>query len=104
MRKRIAVAAVAALASLALLVPTASQAAAQTHYSFFCETSPGSVKGVTLKPGQQCNFWPVATAWATAHWYINRGGQGGVCMGVTRYPPVQSGQPLDAWGRPTGWS
>jgi hypothetical protein len=95
MRKRFAILAVAALASLVLLIPAGS---AQAAY--------GSTKwcvGTTLSPGEQCGFWPLAVERLGSSWDVLSGGSGHVCFAILRWESGKPRQPLDDWGQPTNW-
>jgi hypothetical protein len=94
--------AVATFASIALLAPAASAAAPQSHHAYWC-VDPLSGASVTLKPGERCTFFPLATIQFTAGWNVIKQGSGGICAGVTQYPPQSSNVPLDGYGRPTSW-
>ena len=100
MRKRITVIFAAAVASLALLIPSAD--AAQYRYAHMCQVYPDGGP-MTLKPGERCTFLPVATFGFGAAWQVIKPGGGAICAGVTRYPPYSSNVPLDGYGRPTSW-
>jgi hypothetical protein len=81
---------IAALASLALLVPAGSaQAAASWTVVPFCGSydTNGNIQPKVLKPGEVCSFWPVAVAAMNVHWDVRTSGSGGVCLGVVRSPP-----------------
>jgi hypothetical protein len=100
MRSKVRLALLAALASLALLVPASSSQGATVHSVKFCGalTSAGYTS-ITLKPGQACTFWPLAvrTIWGVTQ--VTSGGHGSVCFGVIQYPPGwPSGKPLSPTG------
>lgn len=89
LKKTTCLAALAALASLALLVPAGSAQAAWNVVPF-CGSydTNGQVHPKTLKPGEICSFWPVAVAAMNVRWDVtSSSGSGSVCIGVVRYPP-----------------
>ncbi len=96
---------VAALASLALLAPVGSAQAASPHGAPLCAVYPGATP-LTLKPGQRCSFYPIATRgyWASYHAVGNGHYSGVVCAGITRYPPSNSNTPLNDSGQPGSWN
>jgi hypothetical protein len=97
----------AALASLALLVPASSAEAAVRQQVPFCGSlSPnGGYLPKTLAPGKACTFFPVAVNSFYAPFDIVKGGNGAVCTAVVKYPPgFPSGTPLDPrTGGPGSW-
>jgi hypothetical protein len=95
-------AALVALVSVALLVPAGSARAAQRQFSTWCKVYPSGAP-MTLKPGERCTFFPLPTISFTAGWQVTKPGSGGICAGVTRYPPNSSNVPLDGYGQPTSW-
>jgi hypothetical protein len=110
MRKRTSIAAVAALASLALLIPSGSANAAIPHRVAFCGINNGvRYVPMTLKPGQACTFWPLAVQQMSVTWsMVHRVGDGGgICIGVVQSPPgYPKGKPLSPTGSGPGnyWS
>jgi hypothetical protein len=102
--RRLWIPTLAALASLALLAPAGSARAATRYLSQWCETTPGSGVGQTLKPGQTCNFWPLPTIQVWSNWDVVKAGSGVACVAVTKSPPYDSRVPLDGWGNPTSWN
>jgi len=100
MSKRITIAAISALASLALLIPAGSAQAAFGSAPFCGSLNPGGgYSPMTLKSGQACAFYPVAVRYAIATWDVVQGGSGSVCLGVVQYPP---GYPKGRTLSPTG--
>ena len=92
-RKKLWLGGLAALTSLAFLVPAGSAQAAYNVVPFCGSYNPSGPTlysrylPQTLKPGQICGFWPVAVAAMNVHWDKVSSGSGSVCVGVVRYPP-----------------
>jgi hypothetical protein len=97
---------IAALASLALLVPAGS---AKANSVPFCTSlHPGTYAQwdpVVLAPGKACSFFPVAVSSFSAAWTVTKPGHGAVCAGVVKSPPgYPNGKPLDpVTGAPIAW-
>jgi hypothetical protein len=104
MGKKIWIGALVALSSLALLAPAGSARAATLHGAPFCVVR-GSNVGITLKPGQRCTFYPLATNGFFVFFHAIRAGSysGSICGGITRYPPLNSNTPLNDSAQPTSW-
>lgn len=97
MRKRIAVVAIAAIASLALLVPAGSASADGYHY---CQSTYGFP--VTLSPGQDCRgFGPLKLFRVVGVWEVVKPGNGVVCVGITK---LNTRTPLNDFNQPSGWN
>jgi hypothetical protein len=109
MRKRISIAVVTALGSLALLIPAGSAQAATPRSIPFCgQLTSSGYQPMTLRPGEICGFWPVAVSQMMVTWDIVKNGDpnlGGVCIGVLQFPPGwPNGQPLSPTGSGTAGS
>jgi hypothetical protein len=94
--------AVAALASLALLIPAASAQAGGYATVPFCgnyNPNTGSYTPKTLNPGDVCTFYPVAVAGMSVTWKMTKAGSGSICVGVMSSPP---GWPKGKWLTNTG--
>jgi hypothetical protein len=110
MKKRISIVVLAALASMALLVPIGSAHAATLRAERFCGyLDPGhGYQPVVLRPGQACTFLPAAVNSIFAQWEVVNGGSngGGVCVAVVQSPPGwPSGRPLSPTGSgPGNWN
>lgn len=104
MRKRIAIIAVAAVTSLALLFPAGSAQAASGSANWCGATDQRD--GYYVEPGKICTFYPLATRFVSASWWVRSGGSGFVCLAIIRTPWQQGqvAQALDDWGRPTNWN
>jgi hypothetical protein len=88
LKKTTCLAALAGLASLALLVPAGSaQAATQYHAKWCGQLTSSGYQSMTLKPGQVCAFPPVAVRSMWGAWQVTSSGHGSVCIGVIQYPP-----------------
>lgn len=94
----------AALASLALLIPTGSAQAASVGQPFCGSLNAGGgYSEMKLTPGAVCGFYPVAVHYAIATWDIVQSGSGSVCLGVLQYPPGwPKGKPLSPTGSGPG--
>ena len=98
----------AALASLALLVPAGSAKASPYSVPFCNARHLGSANQwdpVTLAPGKACSFFPVAVSSFSTAWSIVKPGHGSVCAGVVQSPPgYPNGKRLDpVTGKPIAW-
>jgi hypothetical protein len=101
MRKRLTIFAAASLASLALLVPAGSANAAQAT-AHWCSNG---TNGYVVEPGKICTWYPVATHFLTTNFQVISGGSGVFCAAILQSPwPNGNAQPLDDYGRPTGWT
>ena len=103
MKKRISIVVMAALASLALLIPAGSAGAAFHRVPFCGQLTSSGYQSMTLKPGQVCGFLPVAVSSIWPIWKVVQGGKGSVCVGVVQYPPGwPNGKALTPSGKPLG--
>jgi hypothetical protein len=102
--KAVWIAALATLASLALLIPAGSAQAAYGSAPFCGSVNPGGgYSPMTLKTGQVCGFYPVAVRYAIATWDVVKSGSGSICLGVLQYPPGwPNGKPLSPTGSGPG--
>jgi hypothetical protein len=94
----------AALVSLALLVPAGSAKAVNGASVPFCTSlHPNTISQwdpVVVPSGKTCSFYPVAVRSFSAAWSITKAGHGSVCGGVVN----SNGSPLDpVTGAPIPW-
>jgi hypothetical protein len=104
MKKRISITVVAALVSMALLIPAGSAQASGYATVPFCgnyNPNTGSYTAKTLNPGDVCSFYPVAVAGMSVSWKMTKAGSGSICVGVMSSPP---GWPKGKWLTNTGGS
>jgi hypothetical protein len=101
MRKRFAAIAIAALASLTLLIPAGSASAASGSYDF-CYSNNLTRTPATLKPGQDCRgFGPLNLFRVYGVFEIVKPGNGAVCVGIIRNGTTT---PLNDYNQPSGWN
>ena len=99
--KKLWLAGLAALTSIALLVLAGS---AQASSGKFCGATDARL-GYYVEPGKICAWWPAATSFVRSDWWVRSAGSGVVCVAILQYPwPNGQAQPLNDQGQPSNWN